>query len=391
MNRDYAKKGCGRQTRWASFENPAAGKGVGGQENNGAKGRPCGHLKAGETAVLMEYSGAGEINRIWMTLGERSPAALRGLVLRCFWDNCEKPAVEVPLGDFMCAGGGMVPFESELFADPEGRSFNCYIPMPFRTGAKITLSNDCGVDLPWLFYDVNFTIFDRPQKDLLYFHSWFHRENPVALEKDHLILPKISGEGRFLGAAFTVNGSDRYADTWWGEGEVKLYLDGDSEFPTLVGTGTEDYIGTAWGQGQCAGRYQGCLVSDPERRLWNFYRFHLCDPVYFSKDISVSIQDIGGGKWQTVHELLADGVPLIPTTCDRGIKNGYYHLYKNGAELPKDGWINFYRQDDFATIAYFYLNRPSSDLPGIQSAQERMKGLEPVKILDGGDVVLIAE
>lgn len=392
MSKHLAKKVDGRHTRWSSFENPKAEKGKGGRENGGAKGRPCGHLPAGQMVTLMTYDGPGEINRIWMTLGERSPAALRGLVFRCYWDHSDKPAVEVPLGDFMCCGGGMTPFESELFANPEGRSFNCYIPMPFQNGAKITLTNECGADIPWFFYDVDFTVFDKPRKNLLYFHSWFGRNNPVELGKDHTILPKINGEGRFLGTSFVVNANADYADTWWGEGEVKVYLDGDSTFPTLVGTGTEDYIGTAWGQGKYAGRYQGCLVSDPEKRLWSFYRFHICDPVYFSQDISVVIQDIGGGKWQSVHELLKNRVPLIPTTCDKGIKNGYHHLYQKNIPLPEEGWINFYRQDDFATVAYFYLNQPYSELPELPDAEELLKGLEPVKKPeDGGEVVLIAE
>ena len=386
-----AKRRTDIQTRWASFENPTAEKGAGGQENSGAKGHPCGHLKAGETTVLMKYNGAGEINRIWMTLGNRSPAVLRGLILRCYWDGCKKPAVEAPLGDFMCSGCEPVPFECELFANPEGRSFNCYIPMPFRSEALLTLSNECGADVPWLFYDINFTVFDAPKTDLLYFHSWFHRSNPVELEKDHVILPLLQGEGRYLGTSFAVNASDRYVDTWWGEGEVKIYLDGDNEFPTLVGTGTEDYIGTAWGQGQYAGRYQGCLTANPDRRFWNFYRFHICDPVYFSKDISVTIQDIGGGRWQTVHQLIAEGAPLIPTTCDCGMRGGYHHLYRHDTVLPKDGWINFYRQDDFATVAYFYLNRPESNLPRIQGIDELLKKFEKADEPDSKDIVLIAE
>ena len=378
MKEHLAAAPKGAHTRWASFENPKGEKGAGGKENFSAKGRPFRHIAKDETVTLLECTGAGQVNRMWMTLRVRAAAALRSMILRCYWDGAEKPAVEVPLGDFMCAGGGLTPFESELFADPEGRSFNCYIPMPFRSGAKITLSNETGIDMPWLFYDIDYTLFDEPQEELLYFHSWFNRSNPVPLEKDHEILAHVTGKGRFLGTSMVVNGSDRYDESWWGEGEVKVYLDGDGEFPTLVGTGTEDYIGTAWGQGKYAGRYQGCLTCDAEKRLWSFYRLHIPDPVYFDRDIKVTMQDIGGDSWKVVHKLIQEGAPLVPITADDGVEKGLQHLYKLDKPVPEEGWINFYRQDDFASVAYFYLDRPTSELPALQDHDTLVKGLDPL-------------
>lgn len=367
----------GHHTRWASFENPKAQKGQGGKENFGAKGHPCDHLYAGKEITLMEYQGAGIVNRIWLTLGDRCEAVLRSVVLRCYWDNAKRPAVEVPLGDFM---GGIIDgiaYENALFSNPEGRSFNCYIPMPFRTGAKITLTNEAEYDIERLFYDVNFTILDKPNEELCYFHSVYRRSSPVALGIDHEIVPFIEGKGRFLGAWFSVSTDEQYGDTWWGEGEVKCYLDGDKQYPTLVGTGTEDYIGTAWGQGTYVGKYQGCTVADPQKRHWCFYRFHLCDPVYFSSALRVTIQDIGGGSWEMVKSLSEKGVPLIPVTCDGGIEKGYQQLYqKTLNEWPTDGWINFYRCDDIATTAYLYLDKPEGVFNPIAPLEERLLGIK---------------
>lgn len=372
-----AKKTTGIQTRWASFENPLAEKGAGGKSNHGAKGSPMAHLFAHTTVTLMEDQGSGEVRRIWLTIQDRSPGALRSLTLRCYWDGCEKPAVEVPLGDFMCQSYGKPCWESELFASPEGRSFNCYIPMPYRTGARITLTNETDVDMEHLFYKVDFLKYDTPQEDLLYFHSYFHRSNPVPLEEDHVILPKVTGQGRFLGASFTVNADPVYGASWWGEGEVKLYLDGDDALPTLVGTGTEDYIGDGWGQNEFANRYQGCLMADTEAKRWLFYRFHICDPVYFAEELSATIQDIGGASAPRAKGIYDSGAPMTPITCDGGIDGGFHHLYRKPMTTwPEDGWINFYRCDDFATVAYFYLDRPASELPEIQSMDERLAGMQ---------------
>jgi hypothetical protein len=243
----------GVQTRWASPENPGGEKGKGAQTNGGRKGRPAVSIKAGEQVTLAEIRGSsGTVRRIWVTINDRSPAMLRGLKIEMFWDGATKPAVSAPLGDFFGLGlGQMVAFQSALFASPEGKSFNCYIPMPFRTGMKIVVTNESGRDLAFFFYDIDCTLGDKHDASVLYFHAHYRRENPTEMQKDFEILPRILGKGRFLGASLGVQANrELHFDKWWGEGEVKVYLDGDREWPTLAGTGTEDYVGTGWGENQ---------------------------------------------------------------------------------------------------------------------------------------------
>jgi hypothetical protein len=208
---------------------------------------------------------------------------LRGLKIEMFWDGSTKPAVSAPFGDFFgMALGHMTSFQSALFASPEGKSFNCYIPMPFKTGMKIVVTNESGKDLLLFYYDVEYTLGDKHGKDDLYFHAHFQREDPTMLQRDFEILPEIVGRGRYLGASLGVQANrDLYADKWWGEGEVKIYLDGDSEWPTLVGTGTEDYVGSGWVLNQFSNLYQGAPYADRTKMQYSLYRFHVPDPVYF--------------------------------------------------------------------------------------------------------------
>ena len=243
----------GTDTRWASPENPRGERGAGGRANAGRKGAPTIAIRAGASAVLAEAQGtSGTVRRIWMTIPDRSPRMLRGLRLDMYWDGATRPAVSAPLGDFFGIGlGRMTAFQSALFSNPEGRSFNCVLPMPFRTGMKIVMTNESGQDLPELFYDINYTLGDRHPTNMLYFHAHWRREAPTRLQQDYEILPRVEGRGRYLGTNIGIITDRRtYSHTWWGEGEIKIYLDGDRELPTLVGTGTEDYVGTAWGQGE---------------------------------------------------------------------------------------------------------------------------------------------
>ena len=192
----------GVSSRWASAENPKGEKGKGGQTNGGRKGSPSiSPLKNGSQVVLAEATGtSGMVRRIWITISDRSPQMVRGLRIDMYWDGASEPAVSAPIGDFFSQGlGTMVRFQSALFSDPEGRSFNCYIPMPFRKGMKIIVTNESGKDLGSLFYDVDYTVGDRLPKDVLYFHAYYHRENPTTLRQDYEILPRIEGRGRFLG------------------------------------------------------------------------------------------------------------------------------------------------------------------------------------------------
>jgi hypothetical protein len=226
-----------------------------------------------------------------------------------------------------------------------------------------------------VFYDVNLQLLSEWDQRYMYFHCYWHRDTLTALAKDFEILPAVSGKGRFIGSNVSIHANPLYRDCWWGEGEVKIYMDGDSEFPTLIGTGTEDYIGTAWGQGQYYANYMGCPVADDKNKQWAFYRYHIPDPVYFKTGCRVTIQQIGGHEKRIVTELQEKGVELIPVTIHAAPT--LVHIYSkdsvvrlaNGKHI--DGWTNFYRRDDLSAAAYFYLNRPSNDLPPTQPVSIR--------------------
>lgn len=367
-------------TAWASFENPTAGKGLGAQENAGAKGHPANAIMPGEEIDLLNVKGSGVVNRIWMTIGDRSPEMLRSLVLEMYWDNADKPAVSVPLGDFFGIGlGKKVPFESVFFTDPEGRSFNCYIPMPFKKAARIIVRNESDKKLGALFYDIDLQKKEIAQ-DIPYFHAYWSRTQATELGKDFTILPKVKGKGRFLGTNIGLITAKEYGNTWWGEGEVKMYVDGDGKYPSLVGSGTEDYIGTAYGQGEFSHQYQGAPVVNDTARKYAFYRYHIPDPVYFYDNIRVIIQQIGGAPKEKVRKMIQAGADLRPVTIssEEGVvklleKQDYENL--NDPDLP-DGWTNFYRSDDVSATAYFYLNKPTNNLPDLQPVQIRTANLK---------------
>lgn len=367
------------QTRWFDFENPTGAKGEGGKRNDGAKGAAFEPLKAGETKTLMEVSGQGMIRRMWFTLRDRDPESLRSYVLRCYWDGAEHPAVEVPFGDFFGAiHGRTVAFQSELFANPEGRSFNCYIPMPFRKSARVTLTNESSKDLSQLFYDIDITLGETHGSDVLYFHATWHRERWTTLGKDFQILPKVAGKGRYLGAHIGVLGHPDNAG-WFGEGEVKIYLDGDAQWPTIVGTGTEDYIGTAYGQGVFSNRYQGSLIVDDKAHRYAFYRYHVPDPVYFHQDIRVTIQQMGGAGHKQVLELLEKGVAIDPVSVMNDEEANLLKERKTPLDLKDTkyagAWTNMYRRDDVCAVALFYLDKTENGLPPIAPIKERVEGL----------------
>ncbi|WP_300975168.1 glycoside hydrolase family 172 protein [Sphingomonas sp. LHG3406-1] len=374
------------QTRWVSPENPTGAKGAGGRENKGAKGHAFETIPKGGSHVLADVRGAGIIDRIWMTIEDRSPEALRGLRLEMYWDGARTPAVSVPLGDFFLHGAGqMVSMETALLASPEGRSFVSYIPMPFRTGARIVVINESPKPVNLIFFDVNYRQLAQQPADTLYFHAWWSRERATKLGRDFRILPRIQGRGRFLGASVTVLTNPVYEKTWWGEGEVKIALDGDQmSQPSLVGTGTEDYIGTAWGQGAFINRYQGAPIATWEDDgRWTFYRWHIPDPIWFHKDIEVALQVIGGARKNIVQGLLAKGAPLLPVTIDPGSRNNFQKLLESGKKLSDpslpDGHTNYYRSDDVAAVAYFYLDRHEGALPPISGPAERLEALRKVQ------------
>jgi hypothetical protein len=331
----------------------------------------------------MDVKGSsGTVRRIWVTLRPRDAKVLRGLRLEMFWDETQKPAVSVPLGDFFCwILGHPASFESEYFASPEGRSFTCYIPMPFRKAARITVSNDSGMDFSHLFYDVDYTLGDRHGDEALYFHASWRRERSTELGKDFEILPRVMGEGRFLGCNIGVVVNPAYTG-WWGEGEVKMYLDGDTNWPTIAGTGTEDYISTGWGQGSFAQRYHGSLVSDKDKGRYGFYRFHVPDPVYFHKDCRITIQQMGGAQKKDILKMQEKGVPLIPVSLD--VNDGGQTAVRllddasarKLADFKDTDWVNFYRSDDFCAVAYYYLDTPEGQAPPLALVDKRTEAIE---------------
>ena len=367
-------------TRWISFENPTGKKGAGATENKGAKGNASQWIKAGDSIVLVDYTGAGVINRIWMTIIDRNPKALRAIHLDMYWDDASKPAVSVPLGDFFGIGlGRMAAFQSALFSDPEGKSFNCYVPMPFKNHAKIVFVNESEQN-QLLFYDVDLTVLKKPVKNLTYFHAYWNNKHSSELGQDFEILPAIKGEGRFLGSNISVKADSIYGDTWFGEGEVKIYIDGDNAHPTLAGSGTEDYIGSAWNLGPFNQLYQGATIVDKVKKEYAFYRYHIPDPVYFHNDCRITIQQMGGAGRDLIRNIITAGGKAKPVSVMTA--NGLIKLFEKpdfpglfDDKFPKDEWVNFYRIDDYSATAYFYLNKPESDLPGLPSLTERLRDL----------------
>lgn len=359
------------ETRWISPENWDGSKGAGGTADGGRKGSAHFPLPAGASKVLADVRGtSGTFRRMWATLDHRGPAVLRGLRIEIYWDGAETPAVNAPWGDFFCQPLGRCSvFENAFFANPEKRSFITTLPMPFRSGMKIVVHNEGRQDIRLFFFDINYTVGDDHGDDMLYLHAHWSRQNPTTAGVDFETLPKVNGAGRYLGAVFGVKpDAARYGHGWWGEGESKVYLDGDDACPTLVQTGVEDYIGTAWGQGCFAQSACGCHLLEKEEGLYGFYRFHIADPVYFHTDIRVTIQQIGFLTPPLAREIEQLGTTIYSTTN----KDTPIDLK---LVQEKSIFTLYEREDDYSACAYFYLNRAENGLPPLRNAEERIMGL----------------
>ena len=187
------------------------------------------------------------------------------------------------------------------------------------------------------------------------------------------ILPRIEGCGRFLGCLLGIRQNPATNKYWWGEGEVKIYVDGDQEFPTLCGTGTEDYIGTGWGQDVFDTRYQGCPYVAEKGELnvkdaYGFYRFHIPDPVYFHEDIRVTIQTLGGSNGQAVLDCLERDPSLKFMKAGAGTE----YFTREELEKMRESFFLVERQDDYCATAYWYLDRPENGLPSLPPLAERV-------------------
>jgi len=375
----------GVRTRWISPENPNGEKSKGGITNKGAKGNAFYIVQPGETKVLMDVKGAGIIQRMWMsgTIG-RSREQRRAVRIDMYWDGAKKPAVSAPIGDFFGVAHGLLfPFESKLFLSPEGRSFNSNVKMPYKESALITITNESLSEV-WFWYDINYLEVDDLPENTLYFHTYWNRDLKTKLGEDFQILPKVNGSGRYIGANIGLIGGEHYQDSWFGEGEVKVYLDGDKEFPTLVGTGTEDYIGTGWGQGTFSNQYVGALISNREHAIYAFYRYHLEDHVYFNENCKVTIQQMGSSNKTDLLKMVENGAEIKPVWFldQRKEKTEQGWLLEEGNEELFDSEdfpvtsTNYYRRDDVCATAYFYLDKPESNLPDLPAVEIRLKGLD---------------
>jgi hypothetical protein len=276
----------------------------------GWKVRPCITLAASATTTLMDVDGPGVIQHIWITTDWRR---CRDLVVRMYWDNEETPSVEVPLGDFFCNGWKTRTniLSVPINVNPSG-GFNSFFPMPFRTHARIMVENVTAEEVGGFFYAINYALTPVADDDA-YFHAQFRRTNPLRYKDDYTILDGVRGKGQYVGTSMAWQ---QNSEGWWGEGEFKAFIDGDGEFPTICGTGTEDYFGGAWGFGEnytapFFGYYDTSTLGDQPRRMGQvgnrhvLYRFHIMDPIRFAQDVRVTMQAIGwrsGGRYLPLQD-----------------------------------------------------------------------------------------
>ncbi len=265
-----------------------------------------------QTTTLAEITGPGAIQHIWMT----PTGNWRYTIIRFYWDDETTPSVEVPVGDFFGMGWGSYSHLNSLAVTVNpGSAFNCYWPMPFRKKCKITMENIADEPMR-IYYQVDYTLTDVPD-DAAYFHAAFRRTNPT---KDGIftMIDNIKGKGHYVGAymAWEVNNNG-----WWGEGEIKFYMDGDTQYPTINGTGTEDYFCGSYDFDTRKKNEAGVEIVDYTEfstayaglhqvirgdghynvmQRFGMYRWHIVDPVRFEKNLKITIQDLGwkqGGRY----------------------------------------------------------------------------------------------
>lgn len=336
------------KTRSISPENFTGEKGKGGMAKEGTaseaardlgqgwKVNPFVNIGPGQTFTLAEIDGQGAIQHIWMT----PTGNWRYSILRMYWDDETEPSVESPVGDFFAMGWGKYAQISSLAVcvNP-GSAFNSYWPMPFRKKAKITMQNLD--DKPMrLYYQIDYTL-ARVPADAAYFHAQFRRVNPLPFKQVYTIVEGLAGRGQYVGTymAWGVN-----SNGWWGEGEIKFYMDGDRDFPTINGTGTEDYFCGSYNfedkekkqYQEFTTPYAGLVqVLRPDglyqsQQRFGLYRWHIPDPIRFEKDLRITIQALGwrgGGKY----------LPLM---------------------------------DDIASVAYWYQTEPHAPFPKLPTKDQ---------------------
>jgi len=310
------------KTRSISPENFTGGKGKGAMATRGTgadaarelgqgwKVSPSVRIEAGQTFVMADIKGPGVIQHIWMT-----PTGDNRLnILRIYWDGEKKPSVECPVGDFFACGMGQYTKVNSLTVTVNPKSgLNCYWPMPFRKRCKITMTNISDKSIT-LYYQIDYALTEVP-RDVGYLHAQFRRVNPLPYKEVYTIVDGIKGKGQYVGT-YMVWGSN--SPGWWGEGEIKFYIDGDRKFPTICGTGTEDYFCGSYGFSNPKGggyqefntAYAGMpqvILSEKQPRF-GLYRWHIMDPIRFEKNLKVTIQALGwqsGGRYLPLQDDLS--------------------------------------------------------------------------------------
>ena len=323
------------------------------------KGSPCiDRIPSGATETLMDIDGCGVIQHIWVTVTdetEKGHFVLRDLVLRMYWDHEETPSVEVPLGDFFLNGFAR---SYEVCSIPMAvnprRGMNCYLPMPFSSHARITVENQHPGDICGFFFQIDFVRLDTPLSDAGTLHAQWRRQKLTRLQEDYVILDGVRGRGHYVGTHLMIQSLERY---WWGEGEVKFYVDGDQDYPSQCSTGLEDYFGGAWSFGgyrnekgymqeknyctpflgypfySCEDTFHAEYFQRDIPPMRSFYRWHMPDPVLFTDDLKVTVQQIGSGP------------------------RGPYGLFE--------------RQDDYSSVAYWYQSEPHGCFPLFPCPEDR--------------------
>jgi hypothetical protein len=339
--------GRGR-TRSISAENPTGEKGKGGmaipnptepkpadsaraadQLGQGWKVRPFIRVNTGETAVLMDVVGPGIIQHIWLVENVN-----RGLVIRFYWDGEGTPSVEAPVPDFFAVGHGRIaPVNSLAVVVNPKNALSCFWPMPFRSRARITLTNETDADVPLVAYQITYVETEVPAAAGA-FHAQYRRAT-TGEQNPYTILDGVKGLGRYVGTFLAWTQMER---GWFGEGEIKFYMDGDDRFPTICGTGTEDYFLASYGFPQpFTTAYSGSILpaneNSPPPNFWSVYRWHIQDPINFDQDLRVTIQALGWG----------------------------------GPHYRKLG------KDDISSVAYWYQVEPHAPFPKLPALAERLR------------------
>lgn len=339
------------RSRSISAENPTGEKGKGGMAipnpsepkpaasaraaddlGQGWKVRPFLRVNAGQTVTLMDVDGPGIIQHIWMVEGLG-----RAHVLRFYWDEEAAPSIEVPAPDFFAVGHEkFARVNSQAVVVNPRNAMNCYWPMPFRKHARITFTNEADQDLTLLAFQIDY-IETKVPANAAYLHVQWRRGNSSE-ENPYVILDGVRGQGRYVG---TFLAWTQLSKGWFGEGEIKFFLDGDTQFPTLCGTGTEDYFCGSYGFPESySTAYTGTVLPSNDAEVpsyWSLYRWHILDPICYEKDLRVTIQALGWGS---------DG------------------KYKK-------------LSDDIASTAYWYQAEPHAAFPTLPALEQRRPWKSP--------------